>query len=61
MQYQIEYQTCALMGRLRLSVTLVTHAGITTLLCCSVMSEDNTESTEQIVPAAQKVPETTAR
>lgn len=23
------------------------------------MSEDNTESTEQIVPAAQKVPETT--
>lgn len=47
------------MERLGLSVTLVTHAGITTLLCCSVMSEDNTESTEQILPAAQKVPETT--
>lgn len=42
-----------------MSVRPVTHTGITTLLRCSVMSEDNTESTEQIVPVAQKVPETT--
>lgn len=47
------------MGRLGLSVMSVTGAGIATLLCFSVMSEDNTESTEQIVPAAQKVLETT--
>lgn len=37
----------------------MTDPGIKTLLCCPVISEDNTKSTEQIVPAKQKVPETT--
>lgn len=42
-----------------MSARPVTDTGTTASWGCPVIPEDNAESTEQVVPAAQKVPETT--